>query len=702
MNPWRIAIVILLTIGLLLSTVRYGRSSLKLSTKILLILMRIGWVVGVILAFIEPVIHFERFESSHLKIPVLIDASASMRNFSPETSVNPFLDTLASLQSKTNGRVSFEYFLFGDSTRTIQQKSSLSIPFNDTKSILPSVLNGLRQSSATGPRLRSASGPATGGGDMVLITDGHWTRPRRSNEVFPRHSIRYLTLPEAKPNPFVTVSSDAPETTPTDSSFNVRISANGYIREKGSLSISLKENGKTIKSNTIDIDAGYFTQAINFKTSDSRPGRRLYTVEANIGDSVPPSVSSFVHQTVPRFFTYSAYAAKPTLDRRYVTQALQSSDVFKEKSTSPDILFLFDWDSTAAKLLRSLPRHAVAVFSGAAPCSSSRMTEPSVAVKSVDQNLLINTRLDLRSMPPPQEIIICKQPPVNAMKRMLTASIINNNGGRNDINTVNTVNTINKTNPVNKVNTVNNTAKVNDNNKPTDIPILFSGRFMGTQSLFCTVKGVWRWDFWPMASDRTENELFSFSNTLLSIAKELLLDNISDQLILYPANTLTETDSAKFFMSLPAAVPIFEPINLSLKIRNDGITVDTAVTYRPTGLNKQPLSLSTLPPGRYAVTATLTAPGVKAAFSDSFTVNVDMSELSVSAQNTQYLQEFAQPLDPADVAAASAVFDSWKRRSAEKSTVTETARINRSWLLLCIILALLAAELILRRARGVD
>jgi hypothetical protein len=656
MNGWRIAIIILLAVGLLLSTVRYSRSRLKLSAKILLILLRAGWIVGIALAFIEPVIRFERFESSRMKIPVLVDVSASMQNFSPEASVVPFLDTLSSLQSKTGGRVSFEYFLFGDSTRIRQSSTSVPILFNDTKSFFPSVL------SENGGRLS---------GDMILITDGHWTRPRRSSEVFPRSSIRYLTLPEAKPNPFITVSSDAPETAPADSSFNVRIAANGYVKEKGTLSISLKENGKIIKSGNIDIDMGYFTQTITFKTSNSRPGRRLYTVEAYIGGGIPPSVSSFVHQTVPRFFTYSTYSARPTLDKRYVTQALQSSDVFKEKAQSPDILFLFDWDSAAVKLLRGLPRHAVTVFSGAAPCSSSRMAEPPITVKAADQDILINTRLDLRSMPPPQEIIICKQPPAAAMKRMLTTS----------------------------VNT--NIAKTNDN-RPADIPILFSGRFMGTQSLFCTVKGIWRWDFWPMASDRAENELFSFSNTLLSVAKELLLDNISDQLILYPANTLTETDSARFFMSLPAAVPIFEPVNLSLKIRNDGTAIDTTVTYRPNGLNKQPLSLPILPPGRYGIAATLTAPGVKAAFSDSFTVNVDMSELSVLSQNTQYLQEFAQPFDMTDRVTANAVFDSWERRSAEKNTVTETVRISRSWLLLWIILTLLAAELVLRRMREAD
>jgi len=493
--------------------------------------------------------------------------------------------------------------------------------------------------------------------------------------VFPRNTIRYLTLPEAKPNPFVTVSSDAPETAPADSSFNVRVSANGYAKEKCTLSVSLKENGRTIKAGTVGVDIGYFAQTITFKTSNSRPGRKLYTVEASVSGNVPSSVSSFVHQTVPRFFTYSTYAAKPTLDRRYITQALQSSDIFKEKAQSPDMLFLFDWDSAAVKLLRGLPRHAVAVFSGAMPCSSSRMSEPLVTVKAVDQDILTNTRLDLRSMPPPQEIVVCKQPPVNAMKRMLAASV-NNTAGRTNIG-----------------NTVSG---------PSDIPILFSGRFMGTQSLFCAVKGIWRWDFWPMASDRAENELFGFSNALLSVAKELLLDNISDQLILYPATALTETDSARFFMSLPSAVPIFEAVNLSLQIRNDGIKVDTALTYRPNGLNKQPLSLPALPPGRYAIAATLAAPGVKAAFRDSFTVNVDMSELSVLSQNTQYLQEFAQPLDMTDSAAANAVFDSWERRSAEKNTVTETVRINRSWLLLCIILMLLAVELILRRARGVD
>jgi hypothetical protein len=244
----------------------------------------------------------------------------------------------------------------------------------------------------------------------------------------------------------------------------------------------------------------------------------------------------------------------------------------------------------------------------------------------------------------------------------------------------------------------------NSGSRSDNPPILFSGRFAGRQSLFCPIKGIWRWDFWPMSTDRAESELFSFSNTILSIAREMLLDNISDQLILYPAGPLTETDSAKFMMSMPAAVPIFEPVKLSLQIQNDnnGININTTLDYTPQGLNRQPVSFSPLPPGRYAISSSLDAGGIKATFIDSFTVNKDMSELSVLAQNTQYLQEFAQPLDMRDTAAVNSTFYSWDQRSAEQFTVAETVRFHRSWLLLGIVFMILAVELVLRRVWGID
>ena len=661
MKHWQILITALLTAGVVLSAIRYGRGHLPPAKKIALIALRTAWIIGLILSFYEPVIRFERFESGRMKIPVLIDVSASMQNFNPETSVVPFLDTLMALQSRTDGRVGFEYFLFGDSTRGYKSgPSPFRLLFDDSKSYFPTALGDAGDIFSN---------------DMIIVSDGHWTRPRRSSEVFPRNTIHYLVLPDAAPNPFVTVSYNAPESSPGDSSFTVIVTASGYVKNNATLTLSLKEKERTVRTESTEIEQGYFTQTVQFRTSNSRPGRRLYTVEATVND-VPPSVASFVHQTVPHFLTYSMYSAKPTLDRRYISQALTSNSFFREKAASPDILFLFDWDTTAERMTRALPRHATAVFLGCMPCSSSSITAPSLSIRLVDDNsTLISPNIDLRSMPPPQEVITCKQQPARGTKRILQATI-NSTGGRTD---------------------ATGTSGASDN-----VTILSSGRYRGIQSLFFPVRGLWRWDFWPMSSDRAENELFSFSNAILSAAKELLLDNISDQLILYPANTLTETDSARFMMSLPAAVPIFEPVKLSVQIKNSNTAIDTTMNYSPTGLNRQPLSFGALPPGRYAISSSLDGGGVKAAFADSFTVNKDMSELSVLAQNTQYLQEFAQPLDTRDTPATNSIFDAWDRRSAEKNTITETVRVHKSWLLLGIMLTLLAAELALRRRWGVD
>jgi hypothetical protein len=506
---------------------------------------------------------------------------------------------------------------------------------------------------------------------MIIISDGHWTGARRTSEIFPRNAIRYLVLPEANPNPFVTVSQKAPETSPSDSFFVVDISANGYARENGVLTVSLKEKNRVIKTESIEVEQGYFTHAFKIRTSNSTPGRRLYTVQATVDSTISPSVSNFVHQTIPHFLTYSMYSSKPTLDRRYITQTLSANSFFREKETSPDILFLFDWDSTAARLIRGLPRHATVVFAGCLPCSSSSIPAPSISIRQVENNAVI-TNFDLRSVPPPQEIITCDRLPFGGMRRLLQAS-------------------------------VNPAAGTASSSRSNDVMILFTGRFMGKQSLFCPVRGIWRWDFWPMSSDRAENELFSFSNILLSVARELLLDNISDQLILYPATTLTETDSARFMMSLPAAVPIFEPVKLSIKIQEaDALHIDTTQDYTPSGLNKQPLSFPALPPGKYAISSTLTSGVIKAVFSDSFTVNKDMSELSVSSQNTQYLQEFAQPIDMRENDLVGSIFYSWDQRSAEKYTVVETVRFHRTWLLLGLVFMILAMELILRKVWSVE
>jgi len=640
-------ISLLLCAGVFISLWRYGRSQLSASKKMVLMILRTGWILGLFLSFLEPVIRFDRFESGSQKVSVLIDASLSMQNFSADTFVKPIVDTLSSMEKRSGGQVNFQYFLFGDSTRNHNPSKTLS--FSDSRSNFPLSL-GTNEKSR----------------DMIIISDGHWTNPAKSSNIFPTNTIYYVTLPDAVPNSFVKTVIAAPQNSPVDSMFTVSVEASGYVQTDGNLTLTLKKKGKIVKTETVQMEQGYFTRRIEFRTSNNRPAKELYTVEAFLDSDTPPSVSSFVHQTIPQNLTYFIYSAKSSLDRRYLTQALLSNKMFKEKSSSPDILFLFDWDSTAIRHTRSLPRHGVTVFMGTLPCSSRTIYSPAVSIRQTN-NMGAALNPNLRVLPPAVEIIICNNLSLTGRKNLLEAAVSTDNGTNSEA-----------------------------------ASILFSGRFRGNYSLFCPVKGIWRWDFWPMSSDRAESELFSFSNTLLETAKELLLDNISDEFILYPPHSLHETDSARFIMSLPSSIPIFETFKLEVKIQNENISIDTVLNYYPTGLNKQPLSFRTLPEGKYSISSKITAGSIKAEFIDSFTVNRDMSELSVLSQNTQYLQEFAHPLDFNDSAALHTLYTSWNEVNSAKNTVTETIRISRSWLLLSLMLLLLAAELVMRRKYGID
>ncbi|MCL2689345.1 MAG: hypothetical protein FWE57_05810 [Chitinispirillia bacterium] len=640
-------IILFLCAGVFISLWRYGRTQLSASKKVVLMILRTGWILGLILSFLEPVIRFDRFESGSQKVAVLVDASLSMQNFSADSFVNNIIDTLSSMEKRSGGQVNFQYFLFGDSTRN--HNPSKSINFSDSKSSFPLSLG-------TNERNR----------DMIIISDGHWTNPAKSSSIFPTNTIYYVTLPDAVPNSFVKTITTAPQNSPVDSQFTVSVEASGFAQTDGNLTIRLKKKGTIVKTEIVQIEQGYFTRRIDFRTSNRRPAKELYTVEASLDSDTPPSVSNFVHQTIPQNLTYSIYSAKASLDRRYLSQALLANKTFKEKSSSPDILFLFDYDSTAIRLMRTLPRHGVAVFMGTLPCSSRTIYSPAVSIRQTS-GMSAASNPSLRALPPAAEIIICNNLSLTGRKNLLEAAVSTETSADSESSS-----------------------------------ILFSGRFRGTYSLFCPVKGIWRWDFWPMSSDRAESELFSFSNTLLATAKELLLDNISDEFILYPAQMLHETDSARFMMSLPSSVPIFETFKLEVKIQNENISIDTTLNYYPTGLNKQPLSFKTLSEGSYSISSKITAGNIRAEFSDSFTVNRDMSELSVLSQNTQYLQEFAHPLDFGDSDALQTLFTSWNETTSGKNTVTETIRISRSWLLLSIMLLLLAAELVMRRKYGVD
>lgn len=639
-----ILIPVLLCLGLGFAIVRYSRLPLTSSRRIFLILLRTGWVICFALSFYQPTFVFERFESYKHNIPVLVDVSRSMQLFTPDSCVGPFLDTLDSIQKRSEGRFSFSYLAFGDSTR---ETGADILHFTDGKSSFPHLLSD-RQ-------LRDSR-------DLILVSDGHWSNLRKSSQIFPGKSIHFLQLPEATPEPFLNITYTAPYTAPSDSFFDISVSINGYSRKESELKTNLQMKNAVIKSEKAVIGKGFFNNKVTFRVRNRRPGRKLYTIRAAFDSA--GTEASLIHQTIPHFLTYRLYSANPTLNKRYIAQSLKSRPDFKEDKSSPDILFVFDWDSTAERLLRTLPPHGTAVFIGCMPCKSQRTNNPQLNVRQ-KTNGGINSTADLSTLPPPQAILHCKKSPVSRQTTLLYSIL-------------------------------------HEQDRTETVPVLFSGRFRSRPSLFCPVEGLWRWDFWPMSISRAENESFVFSSILLSQAREILLNHLSDSFILYPPEPVSETDSVHLMMALPSTTPVFEPLELFLTIKDSGIVLDTSIQYTPQGLNKQQLSLRPLPTGNYEITSRLKTGTSTFSSNGSLSVRPDNNELSVSEQNRTFLEEFARPLDMNDSTAMHELYSILNQRSTENRTVKERIRIQRSWILLGLILSFVLLELLLRKKWSID
>ncbi|MDR2727742.1 MAG: hypothetical protein LBB56_01320, partial [Chitinispirillales bacterium] len=228
---FKIIIILLLCAGVFISLLRYGCSRLSTSKKIILMALRTGWILGLFLSFLEPVIRFDRFESGSRKTAVLIDASLSMRNFSAGSFVNSIIDTLSAMEKRSSGQVNFKISLFGDSVRIYDPSKTLS--FSDSRSSFPLSLEANEKNR-----------------DMIIISDGHWTNPLRSSDIFPTNAIYYVTLPDAVPNSFVKTITTAPETSPVDSLFTISIEASGYAQTDGQLTLTLKKKNNIVKTET--------------------------------------------------------------------------------------------------------------------------------------------------------------------------------------------------------------------------------------------------------------------------------------------------------------------------------------------------------------------------------------------------------------------------------------------------------------------
>jgi hypothetical protein len=248
------------------------------------------------------------------------------------------------------------------------------------------------------------------------------------------------------------------------------------------------------------------------------------------------------------------------------------------------------------------------------------------------------------------------------------------------------------------------------------VPVLYSGRYQGRTTLVAGIRGFWAWDFVVQTNEKEEAEHTPFSSTVLKLTRRALIAGMSDDFLVYPAQTpLSESRPADLVFALPASFDWTEPARVSLTITDTaGSTVlDTGLALSSVDAQHRFLfRSSSLPRGTYAYAGTLRYGGRRFTYTDTMRVQADRTELDIAGQNEQLLAHVARRMTPMDSTAggdrttasrflADRLLHTDQTRT-DRATVARTVRIEQSWLLLAAIFALLIAEWIIRRRIHLD
>jgi hypothetical protein len=629
--------------------------------------LRIALVTALLCAFFEPVLKFERLETKHATIPVLVDASMSMRLFNPDSSVVPFLARLDSLKKASPNHLVFKFYFFGDSVREFSPAQAGG--FSDLHSFLPSAI---REKAIRDAQL------------VLIVSDGNLSNLSAPKGILQEKSCYYLKLPPASPLPFLSSELiSARESIPLDSPSAAVLQVRGFNMKPRQIQLTCRQGALPVAQRSIKADSGYYSDTVTLRLPTSRQGRFVYTVSAyNIADTLR-SALFFSQAVIPQQLRAKIVSVSPLLDRRFLTLALQNDAQWRitaAESRECDVLFLFDFNESMSQALASLHPKGVAVFLGAFPCSSRvEMTPAAFSLVSTSVYDTLASRIVAANIPPPSQIQLCLPPFLRHSRIALACLVPVENGGQS---------------------------------RPDTIPFITVGWFKGHSAIAVAGRGLWRTDFLPLSVAR-ESETPAIMQYIAAFVKEQLLENLREGLAVFPgASELYENDSLSLTVLLP---PDFYRGESFIEAPGAGnnFTVRCAVdsggknildsAYTLTGLAQRDRSSFMLPPlgaGAYHYTCTMVLGPVKRQYSDSFYVSANRQELSVAGQNTVLLDEFALPLPSAD---PHAVLSAYAAHSlARRATITQNLEIRQGWILLSIILALFTLEWLARRKKGLD
>jgi hypothetical protein len=629
--------------------------------------LRIALVTALLCAFFEPVLKFERLATKHTAIPVLVDASMSMRLFNPDSSVLPFLRRLDSLKKVSPGNLGFKFYFFGDSVREFSPMNAAD--FSDLHSFLPSAI---REKTIRDAQL------------VLIVSDGNLSNLSAPKGILQDKSCYYLKLPSVSPRPFLQSELiSGRESVPLDSPSAAVIQVRGFNVKPRPIQLTCRQGALPVAQRTVKADSGYYSDTVTLRLPAAHQGRFVYTVSAQITADTLRSALFFSQTVIPQQLRAKIVSASALLDRRFLTMALQNDAqwrIIAAESGECDALFLFDFNESMASALASLHPKGVAVFLGALPCSSRvEMTPAAFSLVSTSIYDTLASRIIAANIPPPSQIQLCLPPFLRHSRVALACLVPAENGGQS---------------------------------RPDTIPFITVGDFKGHSAVAVAGRGLWRTDFLPLSVAR-ESETPAVMQYIAAFVKEQVLENLRENLVAFPgAPELYENDSLPFTVLLPpdfyrAESFVEAPgagINFSVRCSVDSAgknILDSAYTL--VGLEQRDRGSFMLPPlgaGAYHYTCTMALGPVQRHYSDSFYVSANRQELSVSGQNTVLLDEFALPLPSAEL---KAVLTAYAAHSlARRATMTQNLEIRQGWILLSIILVLFTLEWLARRKKGLD
>ena len=653
--------VAILIIALLLSLYLLLRSRLANGRKILLTINRLLIFFFLCLAFYQPSFRITRIASSENIVPTLIDLSLSMRLFNADS----MLAQLSKLYQSTSKDKKlefpkFELFGFGDSLRAIKDLESLE--FNDKNSIFPRFFNERKIKNCR---------------KILLFSDGNWSNTISQTNILHGKECFYISLQQTAHPSYVHI--EAPnhlKSTLKDTIAKVSMVINGYNSNNDPVFVSCKKGRQIIAQMKLQPDTGFFTETISIPIKVKEAGSFLLEVNAKLSDSVG-SNCYILHEVTSGNYSAYLYSPYPSLDRKFLTLSLRRKtnwELIKDLSArkeKTDLLILFNWDREAQHLFNKHIKSSV-VFIGCLPCEKTTTHDVSQFTPAISSDFKHFFYTDADSdFPPLYAFITCHQPSPTIQRKFISYDSIQKKHEQDY----------------------------------SGLPLLFETHFKNRLILTFAAKGLWRWDFWPKSLGDKKDTKF-FTDFLIDRMQELIHYNTNKTFYIYPdVSPVYETDSLSFKIALPSYLYNFPSVKTDFNITTPhGDTVfDSSFNLMPFQANSLSLKTPPLHRGKYLYTCSITTKKGKVMYRDSIKIYTDNSELRVLGQNTIMLKDIARPVTFSDTAYINALFTDKKSNLAKRSETTiRTLKINRSWIMLALILILFGIEWVLRRAWRLD